>query len=81
MIIRGKNNSPVKLDLVEFEIIYYGEEDKVLLVDRIMEFDVKRNRSFELTEYISIYDEDYKEVPYTRYEIKLVNAYAYTYTY
>lgn len=81
VIIRGKNNSPVKLDLVEFEIIYYGEEDKVLLVDRIMEFDVKRNRSFELTEYISVYDEDYKEVPYTRYEIKLVNAYAYTYTY
>jgi hypothetical protein len=44
-----------------------------------MDFDIKRNRDFELNEYISIYDEEYKEIPYTRYEIRLINAYSYIY--
>lgn len=79
VIIRGKNNSESKLDLVEFEIVYYGEEDKILLVEHAMDFDIKRNRDFELNEYISIYDEEYKEIPYTRYEIRLINAYSYIY--
>ena len=79
VIIRGKNNSESKLDLVEFEIVYYGEEDKILLVEHAMDFDIKRNRVFELNEYISIYDEEYKEIPYTRYEIRLINAYSYIY--
>ena len=79
VIIRGKNNSESKLDLVEFEIVYYGDEDKILLVEHAMDFDIKRNRVFELNEYISIYDEEYKEIPYTRYEIRLINAYSYIY--
>lgn len=77
IIIRGMNNSEVKLDGIEFEVIYYGEEDKVLYVDRNIEFDVKRNKSFEIEEFISIYDKEYNKIPYTRYEVKLVNAYAY----
>lgn len=76
LIIRGKNNSQDTIDTVVFEIIYYDEKDNVIAVEELYEFDIRRNKTFEIEEYISLYDsESYDEIPYSRYEIRLVEAY------
>lgn len=78
IIIKGKNNSNDVLDVIAFEIIYYDKENKILKVKEAYDFDVKRNRSFEIEEYMNLYDsETYDEIPYDRYEIRLKSAYSY----
>ena len=77
VIIRGKNNSSEKLDYVIFEIIHYDDKDNVINVKDASEYDIRKNKSFEIDEYINLYDEEtYDPIPYSRYEIRLVEAYS-----
>ena len=77
VIIRGKNNSSEKLEYVIFEIIHYDDKDNVINVKEAFEFDIRKNKSFEIDEYIDLYDDEtYDPIAYSRYEIRLVEAYS-----
>ena len=76
VIIRGKNNSSEKLEFVTFEIIHYDDKDNIISVKEAYEYGIKKNKTFEIDEYIDLYDENtYDPIAYSRYEIRLVEAY------
>ena len=78
LIITGKNNSDKKIENMEFAVIFYNENNHILDVKYVSEFELRKNKKFELDTYLNIYtSESYEEKNYTRYEVKLLDAYAY----
>ena len=80
IIISGKNSSSEIIDEIEFLLIYFDENDNILAVDNIYEYDIGKKKKFEIEEYLELYDDEYfEEVPYSRYEVVLTSAYSYEY--
>lgn len=76
--IFGKNGSFEKVDEVEFFVVYFDEEDNILAVETCNEYDIGKNKEFEIEEYKKLYaDETYEEIQYSRYEVFLASAYTY----
>ena len=68
------------IDEIEFLLIYFDENDNILAVDNIYEYDIGKRKKFEIEEYLELYDDEYFEkVPYSRYEVVLASAYSYDY--
>ena len=80
IVITGKNSSSEDIDELEFFLIYYDENNNILGVDTIYEYDIDKNSNFKLEEFkILNEDESYDEVEYLRYELVLGSAYTYDY--
>lgn len=80
VIITGKNNGRNKIDNMLFFIVYYDDQGNVLKVDNEYVFDVKKDKKFEKSSTLGIYDEKtYEDIPYSRYEVVLGEAYSYDY--
>lgn len=69
VVINFKNNSNKLIDYMSFSIVYYDEENKILDVEELYEFDVKKNSSGELVGYGIWNYTDNTDVKYSRYEV------------
>lgn len=78
LIISGKNDSDKKISVINFGVVYYNEENQIIDIEFVEEFDIKKKRKFEIFSYLDVYDrKTYEPVSYSRYEVVLLEAYAY----
>lgn len=76
--IKGKNNSNSIVSELEFSIIYYNEENKIIGLETIGDYEVEANSEFELEFEDMLYSEQTDTViPCARYEVLLSEAVSY----
>lgn len=76
--IIGKNNSDTKIQELNFFVIYYNENNEIISVKIVNDYDVKKNKEFKIDFYNSLYkDGDYSDIPFARYEVKPAEIYSY----
>lgn len=65
-----KNESDKTIDMADFTIIYYDKNDKIINIGEIREYDIKKNKTAEATDYI-LWDYNYsrEEPPFERYDV------------
>lgn len=79
IVITGENSSSETIKELEFFLIYYDENNNILGVDTIYEYDIDKNNKFKIESYKGMYDDNYEEINYERYEVVLASAYTYEY--
>lgn len=73
-----KNNYSKDVSEVDFQIVYYDENDNVIDAENIYISELKKNRTQTQELYLDIFDnETYNKIDYERYEINLLGAYIY----
>lgn len=76
--ISGKNNSDHKIQRVNFAIIYYNENDQIIAIRESSQYDIKKQKEFKIQVNKQLYSYDtFGDVPYSRYEVRLLNAMSY----
>ncbi len=76
--ISGKNESEHKIQRVNFAIIYYDENDQIIAIREGSEYDIKKQKEFKIQINKQLYSYDtYEDVPYSRYEVRLLNSMSY----
>ena len=76
--IIAKNNSNEEIDCIEFEVVYYNENNQIIGTDFVEEYEIKPNSSFEMTFDRNLYKYDTGEdVLAARYEVILQEAATY----
>lgn len=76
--IVGKNNSNDKVRKINFAIVYYNENDQIIAIREESQYDVKKQKEFKLKINSRLYSyESYEDVPYSRYEVILLDAISY----
>ena len=65
-----KNESDKTIDMADFTIVYYDKNDKIINIGEIREYDIKKNKTAEATDYI-LWDYNYssEEPPFERYDV------------
>ncbi len=76
--IKATNNANEMLDYINFSVVYYDENDKILYVDTTSILELKKNKSDVTTVYGGWDIEKEEYINYDHYEVIL--NYAYTYT-
>lgn len=77
IIIKGKNNSSSKIDCVIFSIIYYDSSNKIIDIENFSEYELRKNKEFEIHDYYLYRENTYEKVEYDKYEVILNCAYSY----
>lgn len=77
--IKVTNNADEMIDYINFSVVYYDENDKILCVDNTSISELKKNKSDVTTVYGGWDIEKEEYINYDHYEVIL--NYAYTYTY
>ena len=77
--IKATNNADEMIDYINFSVVYYDENDKILCVDNTSISELKKNKSDVTTVYGGWDIEKEEYINYDHYEVIL--NYAYTYTY
>lgn len=73
-----KNNSSKDISEVDFQIVYYDENNTVIDVENAYVEELKKNRTQTRKIYLDIWDnKTYNKIEYNRYEINLLGAYIY----
>lgn len=73
-----KNNYSKEISEADFQVIYYDENDKLMDIEDIYVYDLKKYRTQTEELYSNIWDnETDNPVEYKRYEINLLGAYIY----
>lgn len=76
--ITGKNNSNEKIDSMEFEVIYYNENNQIIGISDRLSDEVEPNSNFVFVFDRNLYKWDTdEEVPVARYEVILQKAATY----
>ncbi len=76
--ISGKNNSNEKIEEVKFSVIYYNENDQIIAIREESQYDIKKQKEFKIEIDNSLYSyETFEDIPYSRYEVLLLNAISY----
>lgn len=74
--ITGKNNSNEEIDYIEFEVVYYNENNQIIGAEVSAEYEIEAGSDFELVFDRNLYKyENDEEVPVARYEVILQDAY------
>lgn len=76
--IKATNNANEMMDYINFSVVYYDENDKILYVDTTSILELKKNKSDVTTVYGGWDIEKEEYINYDHYEVIL--NYAYTYT-
>lgn len=76
--IKATNNANGMIDYINFSVVYYDENDKILYVDTTSILELKKNKSDVTTVYGGWDIEKEEYINYDHYEVIL--NYAYTYT-
>lgn len=75
----GKNNSEDKIQIINFAIIFYNENDQIIALREQSQYDVKKQKEFKMKLNSELYSyETFENIPYSRYEIILLDAIAYS---
>ncbi len=73
-----KNNYSKDISEVDFQIIYYDENNNVIDIENLYINSLKKNKIKTNELYLYIFDnETYEKIDYKRYEINLLGAYIY----
>lgn len=73
-----KNNYSKNISEIDFQLVYYDENDNVIDIENIYVDELKKNRTKTEELYLGIFDnETYSPIEYKRYEINLLGAYIY----
>lgn len=76
--IYGKNNSDSKIERVNFAVVYYNENNQIIAIREESEYDIKKQKEFKIQVNKQLYSYDtFEDVPYSRYEVILLNAMSY----
>lgn len=76
--IKATNNANEMIDYINFSVVYYDENDKILYVDTTSILELKKNKSDVTTVYGGWDIEKEEYINYDHYEVILNYAYAYT---
>ena len=76
--IKATNNANEMMDYINFSVVYYDENDKILYVDTTSILELKKNKSDVTTVYGGWDIEKEEYINYDHYEVILNYAYAYT---
>lgn len=77
--ICAKNNSDNRIKEINFAVIYYNENNQIIAIREQSEYDIKKQKEFKIKLYTNLYSyETYEEVPYSRFEVVLLDAISYT---
>ena len=76
--IKATNNANEMIDYINFSVVYYDENDKILYVDTTSILELKKNKSDITTVYGGWDIEKEEYINYDHYEVILNYAYAYT---
>lgn len=72
------NKYSKKVSEISFQIVYYDYKDKVIDVEDIHIYDIKKNKTENEELYLTVWDnKTYKPIEYKRYEINILGAYIY----
>lgn len=73
--ILGKNNSDEKIQKADFAIIYYNENDEIIAIREVSQYDIKKQKEFKIQLNKQLYSYDtFEDASYSKYEIILLNA-------
>lgn len=73
--ISGENNSSRMIDEAKFEILFFDENNQVMDISELYEFDIGKNKKFEISAYNNIKDNELNEKNrMVRYTIRLMYA-------
>ena len=76
--ISGKNNSDHKIQRVNFAVVYYNENNQIIAIRESSQYDIKKQKEFKIQLNKQLYSYDtFEDVPYSRYEVRLLNAMSY----
>lgn len=76
--ITGKNNSDDTIEEINFAILFYDENNKIIALKNIYESEIKKQKNFKIdTENAFYSSETYENIPYNRYEVILLDAISY----
>jgi hypothetical protein len=70
LTIKGKNLGNKKIDSIKFEIVFYNEKNEIVDVRECYDYDIGKNKKFEIDSYISNY------LNFSRYEVNFLFALA-----
>lgn len=77
--ITGKNNSNDKIRKINFVVVYYNENDQIIAIREKSQYDLKKQKEFKLKINRRLYSyESFEDIPYSRYEVILLDAMSYT---
>ena len=74
-----QNNSSKKIDRLQFTVIYFDENDNILDIETIQEYDLKKNKTVDILSWGIINKLNYDKVEYAKYEV--IFDYALNYNY
>ena len=76
--ISGKNNSDHKIQRANFAVVYYNENNQIIAIRESSQYDIKKQKQFKIEANRQLYSYDtFEDVPYTRFEVILLNAMSY----
>lgn len=77
IIINGKNNSDKKIEYIDFAIVFYDQNDKILDVSLETEYDIRKGQSFNIETWKPYNSKTYDDLEFSRCEVSIVGAYNY----